>query len=406
MSAPFFTRFIHKLDRLSTKEVQEYIQRLTSEKGFLESIFNILLEGVVVLDSQGHILYANRRSQELFGVRESQEKLQGQLVQRYLRELDWHELLHHGNAITREIEIHYPEHRYLKFYLVPIQGSEANPSYAAIFYDITLQHQATLHNIESEKINALTLLAAGVAHELGNPLNSLQIHLQLIERGLKKITISPKTSESLNTMKNELSRLNSIIDRFLRAIRPSKANLQLLPLHPILEEALEFMAHEIADRDVILEKELLPSLPPLFIDAEQFKQALYNLFKNALQAMPGGGILKISTHLSDRYAEIHIQDNGAGIRPENLPRLFEPYFTTKESGSGLGLLIVRRIINEHHGELQIESRPGSGTIVKILIPLPDHRFIPLPPSSASSSTVDPSVSANPHPEPYAHNASQ
>ncbi len=385
MTAPFFARFIRKLDRLSTKEVEEYLYRLTGEKGFLESIFNILLEGVLVLDSQGHILYANRRSHEIFGLRDAPEKLQGQPIHRYLRELDWNEILNHDNALTREIEIHYPEHRYLKFYLVPVDQEHGTKSFAAIFYDITSQQQANRESIESEKNNALTLLAAGVAHELGNPLNSLQIHLQLIERELKKIDVPKKTIDSLGTIKNELTRLNSIIDRFLRAIRPSKANLHLLPLHPILDEALEFMRHEIEDRDVILEKEFSRSIPPLLIDPEQFKQALYNLVKNSLQAMPAGGILKINTRLTDRYAEIQIQDNGTGIASENLPRLFDPYFTTKEGGSGLGLLIVRRIINEHHGELQIESRPEIGTTVKILLPLPDQRYMSLPASTQLSS---------------------
>jgi PAS domain S-box-containing protein len=390
MSAPFFARLIQKLDRLSTKEVEEYIHRITNEKEFLQSIFNILLEGILVLDTQGRIVYANRRSREIFGFRDDPEKMQGQPIQRYLREFSWNEILNENNALTREIEIHYPEHRYLKFYLVPLEHTMGSKSFIAIFYDTTLQHQQTRVNIESEKNNALTLLAASVAHELGNPLNSLQIHLQLIERELKKIDVPKKTIDSLETIKNELSRLNSIIERFLRAIRPSKAQLQLLPLHPILEEAIEFMRHEIEDRDVILEKDFSASIPPLLIDPEQLKQALYNLFKNSLHAMPAGGILKIKTRTTDRYAEIQIQDNGGGIKPENLARLFEPYFTTKESGSGLGLLIVRRIINEHHGELQIESYPQIGTTVKIILPFPDQRYISLPASSHIGSEAHPS----------------
>ncbi|MCS7063592.1 MAG: ATP-binding protein [Methylacidiphilales bacterium] len=396
MSASFFSRLIRKIDRLSPQEVRDYIKRLTSEKGFLETIFNTLLEGVLVLDAQGHILYANRRSLEIFGLRDQPDKLQGQPIQRYLRELNWPELLGQGNALTREIEIHYPDHRYLKFYLVPVEQDAPQKSYAAIFYDITSQQQATRENIESEKINALTLLAAGVAHELGNPLNSLQIHIQLIERELKKISIPAKTAQSIETVKNELQRLNGIIDRFLRAIRPSSANLQLTPLHPVLREALEFMKHEIENRDVILEEEYASNIPPLLLDAEQLKQALYNLVKNSLQAMPAGGILRICTRLTERHVEILIQDNGAGIAPENLPRLFEPYFTTKESGSGLGLLIVKRIVNEHHGELQIESRLGSGTTVKILLPLPDQRFIPLPPSAPPTALLKASAS-DPYP---------
>ncbi|PYJ72747.1 MAG: PAS domain-containing sensor histidine kinase, partial [Verrucomicrobia bacterium] len=200
-------------------------------------------------------------------------------------------------------------------------------------------------------------------------------HLQLMERKLHDLDDNAKTElqESIDVARSEVNRLDSIVSQFLRAIRPSKPQLHPENVNTIVEEAVRFFAPEIQDRDVVVEQELRSDLPLLQIDRGQMKQAFYNVIKNSLEAMKRRGILHIRTDRDDTHVLISFIDTGSGMSAENLGRVFEPYFTTKPSGTGLGLLIVRRIVREHGGELSIQSSEGKGLTVTIRLPHIDKR---------------------------------
>jgi len=144
-------------------------------------------------------------------------------------------------------------------------------------------------------------------------------------------------------------------------------------VNALVVESVAFLKPEIDDRDMLVETDLDPSAPPLLLDRDQIKQAFYNLIKNAVQAMKTGGILRIASERNDTHLVLSFVDNGSGIPSDRITRIFEPYYTTKASGTGLGLLIVRRIVRDHGGEMQIESHEGRGTTVRILLPLPERR---------------------------------
>jgi len=179
--------------------------------------------------------------------------------------------------------------------------------------------------------------------------------------------------ESIDVARAEIGRLDSIVTQFLRAIRPSKPQLNPENVNAIVDEAVRFFAPEIHDRDVVVEQELRSDLPLLQLDRDQIKQAFYNVIKNSLEAMKQRGILRIRTDMDDAHVLISFIDTGGGISPGNLSRVFEPYFTTKSSGTGLGLLIVRRIVREHGGELSIESSQEKGLTLTIRLPYLDKR---------------------------------
>jgi signal transduction histidine kinase len=244
-----------------------------------------------------------------------------------------------------------------------------------ILRDITESRRSVQQTIESERLNALTLLAAGVAHEIGNPLNSLNIHLQLMERRVGNLE-SPtreELQESIDIARAEIGRLDSIVTQFLRAIRPSKPQLHPENINTIVDESVRFFAPEIQDRDIVVEQELRSDLPLLELDGEQMKQAFYNIIKNSFEAMKRRGVLHIRTDRDDTHVLVSFTDTGGGISAENLSRIFEPYFTTKSTGTGLGLLIVRRIVREHGGELSVESSEGKGLTLTIRLPYIDRR---------------------------------
>jgi len=389
MKAGFVEKLIGRLGKIGPEEVQNYFLRLAQEKGFLETVFNSIQEGIIVTDSTGRITYLNDAACRLFGL-EANDSIGKRLDER-VRGLDWKSLTQSEVAMSRDIEIFYPANRFINFYIVPLiierePGADKREAdnigisghqvgHAIILRDITESRRTEQQTIESERLNALTLLAAGVAHEIGNPLNSLNIHLQLIEREARKLdgAKGAELQESVEVSRAEVNRLDSIITQFLRAIRPTHPQLRPENVNVIVEEAVRFLAPEIKDRDVVVEQELRSDLPLLELDRDQMKQAFYNLIKNSFEAMKARGILRIRTDMDDSHVIVRFTDSGGGMTPENLSRVFEPYFTTKSGGTGLGLLIVRRIVREHGGELSIESSAGKSLTVTIRLPHVDRR---------------------------------
>ncbi|OLD70121.1 MAG: PAS domain-containing sensor histidine kinase [Verrucomicrobia bacterium 13_1_20CM_4_55_9] len=403
MKAGFVEKLIGRLGKIGPEEVQNYFLRLAQEKGFLETVFNSIQEGIIVTDSKGRITYLNDAACQLFGL-EAEDSLGKRLDER-VRGLDWNALSREG-AVSRDMEMFYPTNRFINFYSVPLvierQDSVAGDAvpgprsataatgepvgHAIILRDITESRRTEQQTIESERLNALTLLAAGVAHEIGNPLNSLNIHLQLIEREARKLdgAKGAELQESVEVARAEINRLDSIITQFLRAIRPTRPQLRPENINTIVEEAVRFFALEIKDRDIVVEQELRSDLPLLELDRDQMKQAFYNVIKNSFEAMKSRGILRIRTDLDESHVIVRFTDTGGGISAENLSRVFEPYFTTKTSGTGLGLLIVRRIVREHGGELSIESSEGKGLTLTIRLPHIDRRVRMLEAGDSSS----------------------
>jgi two-component system, sporulation sensor kinase E len=371
----FLDKLIEKLDRIDPESLQAHFLHLAQERGLLETIFQSIQEGVLVMDGEGKLSYANRAAGSLLGF--NPETAIGRPVTRYMR----------------EIEITYPEHRFVSFYVVPLTAAESDENgIVVILRDVTKDRMQEASVLESERLNAVKLLAAGVAHEIGNPLNALNIHLQLLDREMHAVredlsdtASQPHSPESLidevsnlqelvDVARNEVSRLDLIITQFLRAIRPSQPNMEPVQIQALLEEALTLLRHEVTNRGIDIEIVSPNPVPEIRVDKDQIKQVFYNLIKNAFQAMPDGGALQVSLHCSDQFLEIAFQDNGVGIDPDDLGRIFEPYHTTKSTGSGLGLMIVQRIVQDHGGHIELMSKPDEGTRFTLHLPLVERRM--------------------------------
>ncbi len=376
MNSGFLDKLLERIGRVRPEEVRDYVLRLADEKGFFETIFHSLHEGVIVTDPSGSITYLNRAAGEFFGI--TRETAMGAMLTEKIRGLDWNVIAQADKIISRDMEVFYPMNRFLNFYVTPLRvDSEERDllGYAVILRDITESRKSTEETIHTERLNALTLLAAGVAHEIGNPLNSLHIHLQLLERRIRKVPESQRKElmEIVDVAKEEIARLDAIIRQFLGAVRPTQLECRLENLNQLVQESIRFLEAEIADRNIIVESELRSDLPLLELDRTQIKQVFFNVIRNAFQAMKSGGILRVRTDADDRFATVTFADTGGGIPEEQMSKISEPYFTTKVGGSGLGLLIVRRIIREHGGEMELLNTPGIGLSLTMKLPLGSQR---------------------------------
>ena len=387
----FVEKVLGRIDVLDPLDLQSFVERLARERSFLETLFNTIEDGVLVANSEGKIIYLNNAVTHLFGYDEAE--LTGKAIEHLLPDLDWGflkamDMEGSQGLVRREFDLSYPKPRFIRLYAAPLDGQiEGSTGMALILHDATEVREKTYDVIESERIQALTLLAASVAHELGNPLNALSIHLQLIEREIRKLRpssclvnldndhqkieisdIYSKLEKYVSVAKGEVGRLDYIITQFLQAIRPARPNLKKNSLNDIIDEIIELLRPELKNRGQSLKLILNESLPLAFFDAGQIKQSLINLIKNSMQAMSTGGELIIKTGEAEEGVWISLTDTGCGIPQEKIKQIFEPYYTTKEKGSGLGLMIVQRIVRDHDGRLELTSHGSKGATFRIWLP--------------------------------------
>jgi len=372
----FFKKALKKIDKLSGEQVQDLLEELTSENELLEIVLNSMTDGILVTDTNNKLVFHNRRSHRLIPF--SSGDLDDSIIWEVIDDDDISKfiqktLLNAEKVSEEEFTIKIAGiSKTLWLDIMPvvregsIQGSLLHVS------DITERKKRDGRLRRAENLASLTTLAAGVAHEIKNPLGSISIHIQLMQKSLKRDKqLKEETSgKYLEILNEEVERLNNIIVDFLFAVRPMNPTMKKSDINKVLTDLLEFVKYELEEASVTIECELQEDLPKLEIDEKYMKQAILNIIKNSVAAMPEGGVMYFKTVRDGDFIHIYVCDTGTGISEENMAKIFEPYFTTKQFGSGLGLTVVYKIIKEHGGDIVLESVENQGTTFTINLPVP------------------------------------
>ena len=383
----FVAKALEALPILDEGQIKNLIDVLAEEVKDIELLENVISSlpfGVIVAKSDHYIQFMNipvRRmlplQQHGFEKMKVWEAIRDQDIADFVRE----SLLEADSVKPRDFTLETLNRDVtLAVGVMPVVSEGRIQGDFIYFEDVTDKRLEEARHRRAESLASMTTMAASVAHEIKNPLGSISIHLQLMQKSLKADREDCRTDleEYLSIISEEVERLNSIVVDYLFAVRPMDTHPVPLDLTTLLKDLTGFVQYELEQGGIELHEMFASDLPTLNLDENLMKQAFLNIIKNAMAAMPEGGNLQISTYLKDDTVHIRIKDSGCGIPRDLVSKIFEPYFTTKDNGSGLGLTMVYKVIKEHGGEVRVVSREGEGTIFTILLPVPqtDRKLLP------------------------------
>jgi two-component system, sporulation sensor kinase E len=371
----FLQRALGRLEKMDPERIRSLLRDAAAETELLEMVMESMSDGVVVTDRENRILLVNKSAERMlpFSSEDLAERVLWETIQdREISAFFEHHLQGLDKVIDREFTLGQGAARTLSLNVMPLVRGGAIQGNVIHIEDVTDKRAREARLRRAESLASLTTLTAGVAHEIKNPLASIAIHLELMRKAIegRRNVPSKRIAENLDVIKEEVERLNRIVVDFLFAVRPMNAELVPEDLNRLVRELMDFMRFELERAGITVELELLEPCPLIGLDEKYMKQALLNIVKNAIAAMPQGGTLRIATLRKGGMLLLTVSDTGVGIPEENLEKIFEPYFTTREFGSGLGLTLVYKIVKEHLGDIAVSSKVGQGTTFTFSFPIP------------------------------------
>lgn len=364
---------------------QEAMAALSTVKAFYEDVLASLIEGVVVIDPSRRITLVNRAAEEIVGI--TSEEAVGRSLDEVFRDLT--EI---ASLVTQTFEtgrsfsnndavLRRPggETRMIGVITSVVAGSGGGVTgVAAVLRDLTSVREMEEQVRRAERLSALGVLAAGIAHEVRNPLAGVRGAAQLLGSEIRgNQALVPYT----DVIVREVDRLDRIVTGLLPFASPRTFSYGPVNIHSVLDRVLLLEQPRAAAAGVGFQREYDPSLPPVRGNEEQLTQVFLNLVRNGVEAMPAGGRLTVTTRVPDpfmairrggertRMIQVRVADDGVGIPPEAASSLFTPFFTTKDHGTGLGLALSHQIVTEHGGAIRVESEPGRGSTFSVTLPM-------------------------------------
>lgn len=388
----FKTRIADKIAKLSDSQLQTLFEALTSDNMMLSSIIESLTSGVMIVDNDWIPILSNKAVERYvpLTMHLSDAKAEGIKIFKLVKDKDISIFFKNccelnKTNISEEFTVSTSSGtvRFITVTVSPLITNDQFNGNIIVVRDITEKRnqEILLHRMES--LASLTNLAASVAHEIKNPLGAISIHIQLLQKAIAKARDNEDklpdkkfVENYIDVVNEEIANLNKIVVDFLFAVRPVSANLELLHPNAIVEKLIDFLKPEYEKENVKLNVALCPEDTKLLLDEKLFREVIVNLSQNAIHAVNEKNnseydkIIEITSVIRDDKYVLSITDNGCGIPEDKLNKIFEPYYTTKATGTGLGLTTVYKIVKEFSGDISVKSIAGEGTSFIISIPVP------------------------------------
>ena len=379
----FVKKASSKIEKLSDEEILRIIESQNTELKIRNTILDNLIAGCLMVAPDGSVMYMNSALADLTSL-SSRKKYTGVSYLRVFLDPEVQTFI--GSFMTKNSKTGE------EFFETEIPGGGtksiscsamrlADPVCSLfVFRDITFFNRFKEEFRKNESLAQMTTMAAGVAHEIKNPLASISIYLQLMEKMMEKngSMTCDEARKYLDVVEEEVERINRIAVDFLFAVKPMKVNLTACNMNDIVQKTVNVAGPELKEKGIRLVLHLATSLPKVFADPALMEQSLLNLVKNAMQAMPEDRKdpeVTISTYIESDMVKLSVQDNGCGMTEDQMSKIFEPYYTTKSSGTGLGLTVLFKIMKQHGGDVVVHSTYGEGSEFILQVPVPQtERF--------------------------------
>lgn len=420
----YIKRASQKISKLTDEQVEQLLNILADENNMLDAVFDSLAAGLIIVDENFKTLLINKAAERIlpFSVRSDDVKFENTVVWQVIADNPIAQFL--KNCFENKISNVSEEFtvmtangsvRFVMVTVLPFIRQKQLAGTLVTVRDITEKRRQEILLRRMENLAGLTNIAASMAHEIKNPLGAISIHIQLIQKAVKKsregdgLLPEEKFLEHyLDVINEEVDTLNKTVMDFLMAVRPVKAQLMLVDPSPVLTSVIEFIQPEFYKSGITVNLNLSKKKCRLLIDEKLFREVIINIAQNALVAIQQkfyecqdgdlensagencNGRLDFTTFLKDDKYIITIEDNGCGMSDDVAARIFEPYYTTKANGTGLGMTMVYKFIKEFAGDIQVKSVAGTGTLFTIAIPVPqsDKKLIAASTAGSEKNTTD------------------
>ena len=389
----FSKRATQKLSKLSQSQIQSLVTEISNENEMLDSIFQSVSTGLMVVSTDFHLKKINKSAERYmpFSLNPEEPKAESLFVWEIVANCEISDFLRTSfeskkTNVDEEFSVAAGDAvRFLDVSITPLVQNKNLVGSIVRIEDMTEKrtHEILLHRMEA--MAGLANIAASVAHEIKNPLGAISVHIQLVQKAVRKkregdgsLPDEKFLEKYLDVVNQEIDRLNNIVVNFLTAVRPISVHLELVNPDRVIDELLSFFKVEFDDKTISLEKNLCGG-EKVLIDEKLFREVIVNLAQNSVAAIIEKrdsdfgvfrGAVRVNSFVRDGVFTVLFMDNGIGMDEESARRVFEPYFTTKADGTGLGLAMSYKIIKEFNGDISVTSERGKGTEFVIKIPVP------------------------------------
>lgn len=368
----FINRLLGRSDKVEKEVLLDCLLEVTEERDLLAVVFDNISEAVLVFDEAEALRFANLHAGDWLDFEPAAclRKPMAAFLRHESVVGPVRDALRSGEPVEDlEVVLLGKKPRAVRMNVLPLLHQKGGFGGVFVFLlDVTEEKKRRAMVQEAKWLSTLNTFSASLAHEIRNPLNSMGIHAQLMRRKLGKQG-DPELIRSLEIVQEEIHNLNDKLTGFLEAARPRKPQFESVSIHELIEETLKLMGPELEQAGVRPEYYPPTVHTTVFADRVDLRRALVNLIRNAIEAMPGGGRLILRSGVEGDRVSVSIEDSGKGIPEDLIDRVVELGFTTKDSGSGLGLAQVERCIREHFGKLEVDSIEGKGTVIRIDLPV-------------------------------------